>query len=66
MEAHQWTHPESHMGAAKVLVLESPMMINDDYTSEEVISNLLKVVELLDQTEPREFKYKISQSLHLD
>ena len=36
----------------KYLVLESALMINDGYSNEEVISNLFKVVELLNQTEP--------------
>ncbi|MDF2790481.1 MAG: hypothetical protein K0S80_3582 [Neobacillus sp.] len=38
----------------KFLVLESAMMVGDDYSRDEVISNLFKVVELLDHIEPKE------------
>jgi hypothetical protein len=38
----------------KFLVLESAMMINDSYSNDEVISNLLKVVDILEETEVKE------------
>jgi hypothetical protein len=36
----------------KLKILESAMMLNDGYTSEDVIAKLLEVVELLDNTQP--------------
>lgn len=36
----------------KLKTLEAAMMINDGYTNDEVISKLLEVVELLDNTQP--------------
>lgn len=36
----------------KFRVLEAAMMLNDDYTNEDVIAKLMEVVELLDNTQP--------------
>ena len=38
----------------KYLVLESAMMIQDGYTGDDVIANLMKVAEILENTEPME------------
>lgn len=36
----------------KLKTLEAAMMINDGYTNDEVVSKLMEVVELLDNTQP--------------
>lgn len=36
----------------KLKTLEAAMMINENYTNDEVISKLMEVVELLDNTQP--------------
>ncbi|QVY60970.1 hypothetical protein [Cytobacillus gottheilii] len=37
----------------KLKVLESAMMLNDDYSNADVTEKLMEIVELLDNTEPR-------------
>ncbi|MBT2680019.1 hypothetical protein J7E38_13475 [Bacillus sp. ISL-35] len=37
----------------KLKILQSAMMINDGYSNEEVIQQLLEAVDILDNTEPR-------------
>lgn len=37
----------------KFKVLKSALMINDGYTNDEVISHLMEVVELLENTNPQ-------------
>ncbi|WP_180968218.1 hypothetical protein [Cytobacillus massiliigabonensis] len=37
----------------KLKVLESAMMLNDDYSNDDVIAKLMEVVEILDNTEPK-------------
>jgi hypothetical protein len=39
----------------KLKVLESAMMLNDGYTNEDVITKLLEVVELLENTDQNIF-----------
>lgn len=36
----------------KLKVLESTMMLNDEYSTEDVIAKLMEVVEILDNTQP--------------
>ncbi|WP_313804739.1 hypothetical protein [Cytobacillus sp.] len=36
----------------KLKVLESAMMLNDEYANEDVIAKLMEVVEILDNTQP--------------
>ncbi|MGN7403506.1 hypothetical protein ACTHO0_27040 [Cytobacillus praedii] len=36
----------------KLKVLESAMMLNDEYSTEDVIAKLMEVVEILDNTQP--------------
>lgn len=37
----------------KYKVLESAVMLNDDYSKEDVIAKLMEVVEILDDTEQK-------------
>jgi hypothetical protein len=36
----------------KFKVLEAAMMLNNDYTNEDVTERLMEVIELLDNTQP--------------
>lgn len=36
----------------KYYILETAVMVNENYTSEEIIANLLKAADLLDNTTP--------------
>ncbi|MFE8697936.1 hypothetical protein ACFYKT_16465 [Cytobacillus sp. FJAT-53684] len=37
----------------KLKVLESAMMLNDEYATDDVIAKLMEVVEILENTEPK-------------